>query len=339
MVDQATYQQLRRECRELKRDLDDTAHDLRKSDRENKDQSRELRDLKKENAELLETLRSRLEAGAKHKEETDRLYEHMDIMENNIMHLRQELHKRRNLMESLTLQTREANEDKADAELTARKLMKQNRDLNENLTECKDDLLRLQPPTQISDSELAEQYSNLHQQISRWVDDETEDSQQMEQRFEDFSTTNEEPSELLRKYLGSEHFRLGKKHPSSQPLILRYIIQSHLDQYIFRDDIHIFGLSPQYTTLLRGIEQGMRMLEPQRGSHRSHLLAAKMTNINRCHHNQSLEIRDPARSVQNVRFQRRAMQASHGYFAIALRRVVLSHPQHRCTKGRLGSNP
>ena len=265
MDEPAIIQQLRRELREVNRDLDDTTHDLKESDQENKDQFRELRDLKKENAELRDALRAQSEAGVKLKEEKERLFEHIDMLDNSIAHLKQDLHKRKAHMESLTLQTREANEHKADAELTVRKLVKQNIDLNENLTECKDDLLRLQPPTQISDSELAEQYSNLHQQISRWVDDETEDSQLFEQRFDNLSTTGDDAPELLRKYLSSEHLRLGKKYPSSQPLILRYIIQCHLDHYIFRDDIHLFGLNPQNTILLRGIEQGMRALKPERG--------------------------------------------------------------------------
>lgn len=265
MAEPAAYQQLRRDYRDVKRDLDDTAYELKQSDRENKDQSRELRDMKKENAELRDTLRARSEAGAKHKEETEHIYQHIDILEQDNVHLKQELHKRKAHMESLTLQTREANEDKADVEATVRKLLKQNRDLNENLTECKDDLLRLQPPTQISDSELVEQYSSLHQQISRWVDDETEDSQLVEQRFEILSTTNDEVPDLLRKCLANEHLRLGKKYPSSQPLILRYVIQCHLDHYIFREDIHLFGLDARHTDLLRGIEQGMRLLEPERG--------------------------------------------------------------------------
>lgn len=254
---------------ELKRKNDDLRYDLKKADRNNRDQFSEIRDLKKQNTELRETLR--VYGGLTEKQrdtqqlEKARLDEHVETLESNCNYFRQQLHKQKSLIESLTLQTREANDEKADAEALARRLVRQNKELNENLTECKDDLLRLQPPSQISDSELSEQYMNLHQQISKWVDDETEDSQLLEQRFENLSTSNEEPPELLRKCLTNDHFRLGKKYPQSQPLILRYIIQYHLDQHVFRDDILLFGLDSQYTSFLRGIEHGMRELEPQRG--------------------------------------------------------------------------
>lgn len=252
----------------LKDIKDDLLYDLKKVEQENKDQHDEIRDLRKHNAELREALR--VHGGRTEKEkdiqllEKDRLHESIETLENNCNYFRQQLHKQKALIESLTLQTREANEEKTNAEASARRLARQNKELNENLTECKDDLLRLQPPSQISDSELSEQYSNLHQHISKWVDDETEDSLSLEQRFETLSTSNETP-ELLRNCLNSDHFRLGKKYPQSQPLILRYIIQYYLDQHVFRDDILLFGLDSQYTAFLRGIEQGMRELEPQRG--------------------------------------------------------------------------
>lgn len=253
---------------DLWRSYEEVRYDLKKADRENKDQFGEIRDLKKQNTELRETLRVHGGQTEKQKDtqlEKDRLDEQVEVLENTCVYYRQQLHKQKALIESLTLQTREANEEKADAEALARRLTRQNKDLSENLTECKDDLLRLQPPSQISDSELSEQYSNLHQQISKWVDDETEDSQLLEQRFESLTFSNEEPPELLRKCLTNDHLRLGKKYPQAQPLILRYIIQYHLDQHVFREDILLFGLDSKFTALLRGVEQGMRQLEPQRG--------------------------------------------------------------------------
>lgn len=257
---------------DLKRTYDDLRYDFKKIDRDNKEQLGEIRDLRRQNAELRETIHLHGGVTEKHRDaqqlEKERLDEQMEVLEGNCNYYKHQLHKQKSLIESLTLQTREANEEKADAEAYGRRLARQNKELNENLTECKDDLLRLQPPSQISDSEVSEQYSNLHQQISKWVDDQTEDSQLLEQRFENLSNSNEEPPELLRKCLTSDHFRLGKKYPQSQPLLLRYIIQYHLDQHVFRDDILLFGLDSndsKFTAFLRGIEQGMRELEPQRG--------------------------------------------------------------------------
>lgn len=302
------YQQLEQEYDLLKVKFDEKRVHLRDADRANDEQHREIRDLKKHNAELREALRKENIQGEK-----ERLWETIDQLENNAYHYKLELHRRKVHMESLTQQTRDAIEEKNDAEISARKLARENRSLQENLTECKDDLLRLQPPSQISDSELSEQYSNLHQQISKWVDDETEDSQLLEKCFEDLSITKEDLPELLRKALSNEHLRLGKKQPSSLPLILRYIINSHLDQHIFREDIHLFGLDDHNTRLLRGIELGMKKLEPPRGKYHHPIISnivgliskESITYTNpscRCQNNTALEIRNPPGPLPNPRF-------------------------------------
>lgn len=302
------YQQLEQEYDLLKVKFDEKRSFLREADRVNEEQHRELRELKKHNVELREALRKESIQGEK-----DRLWETIERLETSAYHNKVELHRRKGHMESLTQQTRQAIEEKNEAETAVRRLARENRSLQENLTECKDDLLRLQPPSQISDSELSEQYSSLHQQISKWVDDETEDSQLLEECFEGLSITKEDLPELLRKSLSNEHLRLGKNHPSSLPLILRYIINYHLDQHIFSEDILLFGLDDQTTNFLRGIELGMKTLEPPRGKYHHPTISNIIGSISkenirytklscRCQNNPALEIRNTASPFPNPRF-------------------------------------
>ena len=260
---------IKRDKRDLQDDYDDAVRELKSLGRENREQSIELRTLKKQHAQLIEAYRSRSEHGDSHRDrvqhEPDGFYEHVEELKDQIVYLKQELQRRKALVESLTVQTREANSERATAELNVKKLQKQNRDLSENLTECKDDLLRLQPPSVTPDSELAEQYSNLAQQIARWVDDETEDTQATEERFESLRR-NEDLPEQLKPYLTDEHIWLGKKNPNAQPYILRYIIQCFLERCILGDDIDLFGLDSRTIALFDGIERGMHELEPPRGN-------------------------------------------------------------------------
>ena len=253
---------------DLVNDTDDLKREIKALNRENREQSIELRDVKKQNAQLRETCRMRNENADTHRDqihhERNKFYEHVEGLEDHIAYLKQELIRRKALVESLTLQTREANDEKQAHEATARKLQKQNRDLHENLTECKDDLLRLQPPSQIPDSELAEQYSSLTQHISRWVDDETEDSQGMETCFEGLSKADDLP-EPLKPYLTDEHIRLGKKSPNAQPFIIRFVVHRYLENFIFGNDVYLFGLDSRSIELFAGIERGMHELEPPRG--------------------------------------------------------------------------
>ena len=274
-----TTHQLRQQLKKLESSHNDLLADFRDVERENREQSLELRDLRKkiavlqdvkrQNVQLKDELRARSETTDTQREqirkERQELIEQLHLRDDVVAQLQNEILKRKSHMDFLTMQTREANEEKANLELANQKLTKRNRALSENLTECKDDLLRLQPPTQMSDSEISEQFSNLLQQISRWVDDETEDSQMLEFQFENAAAKTDELPELLRKYIRSDHLRLAKKYPNAQPLILRYIIQCYLDDCIFGDDIHFFGLDLSTTEVLKGIEQGMERLEPQRG--------------------------------------------------------------------------
>lgn len=244
--------------------------------RENRDQSLELRDLKKANSASQERnnqlreqnsqLREAIRAGGEKlsKSEKSKYIEHFDHLEEIISRLHHERQKREAHMEFLTEQTREANEEKASIESESRKLQRQIRDLSTNLTECKDDLLRLQPTSQVSDNEISDQYSNLDQQISGWVDDKTEDSQILEDQLDNIKRIEDLP-DLLRGYLNSDHLKMVKKYPDSQPVLVRYLIYRFLGSFVFDNDIYLFGLDARYVALLKGLEEGMKLLKPHRG--------------------------------------------------------------------------
>ena len=262
--------------------MEDDIKDLKKDrailNRENKEQAQELRDLKRKNVQLQELVKERLETGSDSRSESTKLrefkekaYEHVDMLEEHIGYLRQELGKRRHLIESMTIQTREANEEKDNAENSVKRLQRQVRDLNENLTECKDDLLRLQPPSQVPDSEVSDLYATLAQHISRWADDATEEEDLVATRFEDLLKADEVPG-LLGKYLGRDHLKIAKKYPDSQPHIIQLIIHRYVEETILDPDLYVFGLDAQNITLMKEIERGMENLEPPRGRLQPHLV-------------------------------------------------------------------
>lgn len=291
--------------------------DLKDCDRLIRDQSLELRDWKKQCAkqgvsmpnahrqhiphhgtQLIDQQREQI------RQQQDDLLHHLEQHKETINHLRHELLSRKNHMDSLTMQTRQAMEMKNNLEDANRKLQQLNRELSENLTECKDDLLRMQPPGQISDTEVSEHYSVLHQQIARWVDDETEESHLLEQRFETLPVDGDEIPEMLQKYLKNDVLQLGKKHPNSQPLVLRHLIVLFLDTQILRRDVDLFGLDASAAAVIRGIEHGMKLLEPKRGMLETiHSTAAPQALLqiksagdnleNRRRHNSKLAIGNP----------------------------------------------
>ena len=256
----------------MKKDYNELNADLKSAWRENKEQAHELRDLKKQNAQLKEAIRASGD-NRSHKDqiltERRRFYEHVDMLDDHINHLKHQLDKTKLHMDQLTFQTREANEEKAAYESKLQALQKQNARLNDDLTECRDDILRLQPPSQIPDSKIAEQCSNLYQQIASWVDDEAEESSSMETQLGNLFADKEAP-ELLKSCMDGDLIRATRKHSDAEPLILRYIIQCHLHRMILTDDIYLFGLDDHNVTILRSIEHAMEDLEPKRGMSRSY---------------------------------------------------------------------
>ncbi|KAL9027517.1 MAG: hypothetical protein Q9196_003963 [Gyalolechia fulgens] len=266
-TDDMDSKQAEHDNRSLRREYDDVRHDLRIAWRENKEQATELRDLKKQNAHLKETMRTQGDPKSFKDQimsERRRFYEHVDMLDDHIAHLKHQLEKTKLHMDQLTFQTREANEEKATYENRLQTLQKQNARLNEDLTECRDDILRLQPPCQIPDSKIAEEYANLHQQIASWVDDEAEDSLSMETQLGNLLADKDAP-ELLKSTLDHDLIKATKKYPDAEPLILRYIIQTLIHRSILADDIYLFGLDEHNVDVLRSIAHAMEDLEPKRG--------------------------------------------------------------------------
>lgn len=279
LTESETLRALEKDFQDLQKAYDDARRSLQFSGRENRDQSLELRDLKRrlaklqeqngqlreQNGLLRETYQAHQTRGEKlSKSERNKYNEHFEMLENHISHLQHERHKRETHMEFLTEQTREANDGKERLEAEARKLQRQMRDLSANLTECKDDLLRLQPTSQISDNEISEQFSNLDQQIAGWVDDRTEDSTVLEEKIGSMKTVDDLP-EILRMFATVENLRLARKFPDSQPLLLRYFIHCYLQTFMLSSDVYLFGLDGRNIALLQGMEEGMKQLEPRRG--------------------------------------------------------------------------
>lgn len=132
------------------------------------------------------------------------------------------------------------------------------------MTECEDDLLRLQPANEASHSEIAEKYSDLCQQVAGWVDDQTEDPQILEDNFEKLKTMEDVP-EAIRSYLDDRQFKIGRRYPESLPMLLQNLIHCYLGKHILGNSIYLFGLEERDVALVQGVEQGMTFLEPQRG--------------------------------------------------------------------------
>lgn len=262
---------LAKDHRELQRTHNKLIDELRAANRDLREQSLEMRTIKRQNMQIREAYSKLYNETMEDPQQLSRrekikYHEHFDLMQQDLALLQNELEKRDSHIEMLTKQTREANKERDELDGTNRRLQRHNQELSANLTECKDDLLRLQPTSQTSDSEIAERYSNLCQQIAGWVDDQTENIEMLEERFKGLNSTDElacDPD--LAQFATPANLKLAWGHPDSVPWILQYLIHCYLGQYVFGENVYCYGLDAHNAALIRQIEQGIGLLEPRRG--------------------------------------------------------------------------
>ena len=277
---------MREDFEHLKAAYSELRKEFKAVSRENRDQSLELRDIKRQNASLKEaciSIQKEAQSDTRKlsKNERTKYLEHFEMLEEQAAFFQHEFRKRENHLGYLTKQTREANNDKEMIEEENRKLQRKIGELSANLTECRDDLLRLQPPSQVSDSEISDRYSDLCQQIAGWVDDRTEDPDVLEQYFANLHSTGNLPQDF-RLDVNNRQFRYAKQSPECLPLLLQYLVHCRLLDAILGPSIFVFALDEVNVSLLQGIEEGMTELEPKRGNLCPPYLLVQLTMPRRC---------------------------------------------------------
>ena len=252
--------------------------------RENREADVELRELKRQNAQLIEAYTS-IQAeirspspqetssanppsnivGKLTKSERQKYHDCFTFLESKADYYCDEFKKRETHLSYLTKQTREANSEKEGAEAENRKLSRRISDLQAQLTEARDELLGLQPAALVSDAEVAEMCSDLGERIATWVDERTEDAEEvLEGYFEGVKGVEQLPGEVAR-VLDKRVLGVAIKKPEVLPLLIQHIVHARLKEEIFSREVLVYGLDEANVMLLQGIEEGMGELVPKRG--------------------------------------------------------------------------
>ena len=136
-------------------------------------------------------------------------------------------------------------------------LQKQLAETQCDLAACKDDLFRLQPVSQISDSEIANDFEMINQHIIKWVDmriDELEEAHPDMPTERLFSTgTNMKAADFVMEY------------PRAGEFYARHLIHQQLYKTIFISGLEIFGLSEREVSLWEAVLDSVHELVPPRG--------------------------------------------------------------------------
>ena len=124
------------------------------------------------------------------------------------------------------------------------------------LQTCKDNLFRLQPIIQLTDSDILKKYEDLCQHVSSWVDHELSKFEDKDGHAND-ATITDGGNACFRRILNSS--------PAAGEYLIAMVIHQHIQRYFFGKNVILFGLCPRFTGFLQSAEKRMAELEPRRG--------------------------------------------------------------------------
>ena len=126
-----------------------------------------------------------------------------------------------------------------------------------NLAACKDDLFRLQPVYQVSDSDIVNDFEMISQNIIKWIDDKIETIEE--------SYIGGPSVKIFQIKSNREARSLLQHYPDCGEYYARRLIHIQLCEKIFTDSIAIFGLSFAQERLWLAVNDSLRGLQPPRG--------------------------------------------------------------------------
>ena len=140
-------------------------------------------------------------------------------------------------------------------------------DLLLNLEECKSELFKRVPATQISDEAIEKDFELLYQSIDEFVFDMMKEEAsndalyRMCQKQQNHSrkSRKRDPRHRFSNFFRSQDIRAWGQYDSSNFYILSVIIQWILDEYVFRESypMSIFGKQIRF---MKEVEKGMRLV-------------------------------------------------------------------------------
>jgi hypothetical protein len=135
--------------------------------------------------------------------------------------------------------------------------------LKDDLEECKNKVLQLQPLQATPDSEISTQYSRLCTELGNWSD---RQFYYAEGVFANITTINwrKEFSSLLETYLSGEHLALIELYPKAEGTMVRYMMHRQLHESIIVDSTYHDCIPTKLNGGLELISTGMKKLEPKR---------------------------------------------------------------------------
>ena len=182
--------------------------------------------------------------------------------------LRREKVRYNQLYKTSTDQLEELRAETAKVEEIARKTHLKLQAKEEELRKCVDELLELQPPSQISDTQIGDEWGRLCGNITRWIDDQAGGTGSVNSKLNTLRETDGF-EDTVAQYWGNDRQELiqhASRYPYIIDVLIRYNIHCFLEERVFDQSVYMFGLGQKGAELLNVIEEQMSALRPPRGN-------------------------------------------------------------------------
>lgn len=145
-----------------------------------------------------------------------------------------------------------------NAEGELRVLRRELAESQQALIACKDDIFRLQPKTQLSDSDVLKAFESICQEVVNWIDEEID-------AFET-AKSNSRPEQIFSANAESAFAQFLRRYPERGEYLVQYTIHLCLYEHLFGPNIYLFGLPSGASSFLQQTEQSMMKLNSVRGT-------------------------------------------------------------------------
>ena len=255
--------------------------DSARSPREELERTREENKiLREEDKSLREENKSLQEENKSLREENKSLWEGLKYQESEAKEiLRRETDKYNQLYKTTTTQLEKLRVEKANMEEIARKTHSKLQAKEEELQKCKDELFDLQPPSQISDVQIGNEWETLCGNITRWIDDQAGGMGSLNSELKRLRQSDQF-TKTIAFHWGDDRQELARhanRYPNIIDVLIRYNIHCLLEERVFDESVYMFGLQRKSAELLTMIENQMSALEPRRGKVISSERRSKLT--------------------------------------------------------------
>lgn len=138
-------------------------------------------------------------------------------------------------------------------------------DLDRELVACKDEIFGLQPPGQVTDAEICQEWEDLCAHIDQWIDDESGHMDDLPRAITKNKPNTPLDSAVENLQSLEKHHSLVSQNSGFLDDVTRHIIHDFLRTKILDDSVSMLGLHSDERKLLATLEKSLAGLKPRRG--------------------------------------------------------------------------